>query len=110
MMKCKTFSKSCFRNSSLVLVGCLLIVSLSGCRKDNPGNWPAERVSAKVSESLQLSEFSLSLTANGLEGNGKRADGETLTVVVTQHPDTNEIRWTAKGDRGSVEEGSFQLQ
>ncbi|HAC91335.1 MAG TPA: hypothetical protein DCF63_12015 [Planctomycetaceae bacterium] len=110
MMNCRTFGKQCNKMVSLLLGASLLLVSLTGCRKDNPGKWPAERVTAKVAESLQLSEFSLSPATNGLEGSGKRADGETLKVVVTLHPDTSEIRWNAKGDRGFEEEGSYQLQ
>jgi hypothetical protein len=87
----------------------LAFSTLAGCG-DNPGKWPVEKVSQKVAESLELSEVSLSATERGLEGSGLRADGETVSLVVTQHPDLGEIRWDAKGDRGFVEEGYFQLR
>ena len=63
-----------------------------------------------MAESLELTNVTLSPTERGLEGSGVRSDGETLTLLVTQHPEQSEIRWDARGDRGFVEEGRFQLR
>ncbi|MBX3420509.1 MAG: hypothetical protein KF752_03025 [Pirellulaceae bacterium] len=101
------------RATCTLLVVCLCgcaILAMSGCRQDNPGSWPVERVTAKVAESLGLSDLNLQNTERGLEGTGKRADGELLKLTVTQHPDEHAIRWEATGDRGFVEEGSYQLK
>lgn len=87
----------------------LLLVGLSGC-KDNPGKWPPEKVAEKVSSSLNVTGLALTATDQGLEGTGKNPDGETFSVVVTLHPESNEIRWKAEGDRGSIEEGYYALQ
>ena len=94
--------------SALLVLGSLLC---SGCSQDNPGTWPRDRVSAKVMESLQMTEVTLSPDpAGGFSGTGKRADGETLTLTVTQDAATHRISWDAKGDRGFVEDGYFELK
>ncbi|NND96003.1 MAG: hypothetical protein HKN47_01590, partial [Pirellulaceae bacterium] len=65
----------------------LLVVSL-GCRGDNPGTWTNDKVSAKMMESLNLTEITLSPDpSGGFSGTGKRADGETITVTVNQDAD-----------------------
>jgi hypothetical protein len=108
----KTFYLQAFQGSPFLgkaLVFCLFVALISGCR-DNPGKWPPEKVSTKIAESLELSDVSLSAVDGKLQGSGVRSDGETVSVTVTQHPESGEIRWDAKGDRGFVEEGYFQLQ
>lgn len=88
----------------------LLIVAFClGCKENNPGKWPADQVAVKVSESLELSELVLNATGNGLEGSGKRSDGETVSVIVKQDETDRKISWEAKGDRGFVESGSYFL-
>lgn len=107
-----SFDLGSFRRKLLIcdmLIVCLFVVCCVGCR-DNPGKWSPEKVSAKVAESLELSEFSLSKSDGKLQGSGIRDDGQTVSVTVTQHPESGEIRWDAKGDRGFFEEGYFQLQ
>lgn len=107
-------------NSTLQVVGsglcryaCIfsltLLVVFSGCR-DNPGKWTTERVAEKVSESLELSSLELTTTADGMEGSGKRSDGETVSVVVELQPQDSKFTWEATGDRGFVESGYFQLK
>jgi len=88
-----------------------MTVCLSGCG-DNPGSWPQEKVEAKVVEGLSLSEIALSPSAEAgvFTGTGKNAEGETFTLKVTQNADTKKISWDAKGDRGTMEVGSFSLQ
>jgi hypothetical protein len=87
----------------------LTLFLITGC-KQNPGNWPVEKVTPVVAESLKLSDLVLTKTSSGMEGKGKTADGETFTVIVKQDPAQSKISWDAKGDRGSFEEGSFSLQ
>jgi hypothetical protein len=93
---------------SLSLVAAIGVTCLSGC-KDNPGKWAPDKVATKVAESLEVTDLTLSSTANGLEGTGKRSDGETITVVVKQDSTGGKITWDAKGDRGFVETGSYSL-
>jgi hypothetical protein len=45
----------------------------------------------------------------GFTGTGKREE-ETITVIVTQNPAESRIDWDAKGDRGFVETGFFELR
>jgi hypothetical protein len=87
---------------------CLL---MGGCGRDNPGKWPATRVATQVAKSLEIEGgLTLETSSGTLVGTGKRADGELLSVTVTQHPEKNEIRWEAKGDRGFVETGYYALE
>ncbi len=72
------------REQSLSVLLVLGSVLCSGCSQDNPGTWPRDKVSAKVMESLQMTEVTLSPDpAGGFSGTGKRADGEMLTLTVT---------------------------
>lgn len=103
-LKCRNF----VRNLARFLV-MSAVFSTTGC-KDNPAKWPPDRIASKVAESLEISGLKLTPTANGLEGSGKRSDGETINVTVTLHPDTFEYRYDAKGDRGFVEEGKYLLE
>jgi hypothetical protein len=96
------------RLRGLSLVIAISIACLSGC-KDNPGKWAPDKVTTKVAESLEVTDLTLNSTANGLEGTGKRSDGETITVVVKQDSAGGTIAWDAKGDRGFVETGSYSL-
>lgn len=92
---------------SVVMLVCLLLV---GCG-DNPGNWPEERVKAKIQEKLELVEVSISeRQEGGFEGSGKRADGETVEFEISQNPDEHQMSWEATGDRGFVEEGFYELR
>lgn len=86
-----------------------MLVLLVGCKKDNPGTWPVEKVTQKVIESLQLSELELNKSEKGFEGTGKRSDGESFSVQITQDPSSSMISWDAKGDRGTNEIGNFRL-
>ena len=91
----------------LVLVGLLI---LGGCR-DNPGTWGAEKVSTKIAASLELSDVTLSpRPEGGFSGSGKRADGETITFTISQDAEAHRMSWDAKGDRGFVEEGFYELK
>jgi hypothetical protein len=92
-----------------VLVLFIGLAAIAGCR-DNPGKWPLEKVSAKIAESLELSDISLSSSEGKLQGTGIRPDGEKVKVIVTQLPESYQIQWDAQGDRGFMEEGYFQLQ
>lgn len=87
----------------------LLVAGVVGCGVDNPGNWPAEKVSAYLADHFEITDVVLTPTADGFSGTGKRADGETLNISVTMVPEKSEFRWDAKGDRGFVEEGDFAL-
>ena len=83
---------------------------LIGCR-DNPGKWPQPKVQAKIQENLELVEATLTPSpSGGFQGSGKRADGETVTFTITQDPAASRMQWDAKGDRGFVEDGFYELK
>lgn len=91
-----------------LFVLCCLIAT--GCR-DNPGKWPAEKVEGQIMRSLELVEIIQSdKNPDGFTINGKRSDGETLTITITQDPENSRMSWDAKGDRGFVEQGYHELK
>lgn len=93
-----------------VLVLLFAFLFFVGCNGENPGTWPQDKVSEKISKSLELSGLTLQPRAEGgFTGTGKR-DEETITVIVTQNPAESRIDWDAKGDRGFVETGFFELR
>lgn len=82
---------------------------LAGCA-ENPGTWGEDKVKAKIIEKLELED--VTLTANpegGYTGKGMR-DGETFTVKITQDPAAHRLSWDAESDRGSFEDGFFELK
>ncbi len=93
----------------VVLTG--IAISLPGC-SDNPGSWPQPKVEAKVAESLDLSQITLTPgTEQGVfTGTGKHAGGETFKLTVTQNASDKRISWEADGDRGTSEVGSYGLE
>jgi hypothetical protein len=94
----------------LILLILGLSVGLTGCQ-DNPGTWQEPKVKVKVMENLELTEATLTpLLEGGFEGSGKRADGETVTFTITQDADAHRMSWDAKGDRGFVEDGFYELK
>lgn len=98
-----------FKSVVIKMVLVVMLLPLVGC-KENVGNWPPEKVAPIVGQSLELSDFTLSKVGDTLEGTGKRTDGETVTVKVTQDPTNNKFTWDAKGDRGLVEMGNYTMQ
>ncbi len=93
----------------------VLLLSVAGCA-DNPGKWPKEKVAEYVKQSLIEQDMAMNevtLTekpGGGFEGTGKAADGETLSLTVTQDADDHRLIWEAKGDRGSILDGSYRLK
>ncbi|MCA9127363.1 MAG: hypothetical protein KDB22_09760 [Planctomycetales bacterium] len=89
------------------VLGCLLLVV--GCA-ENPGKWPKDKVQAKIEEKLELTELTLNpREGGGFEGTGKLG-GETVTITITQDPASGRMSWDAKGDRGLVETGFYELK
>lgn len=87
---------------------CLLLILMTvGCEPSHPGNWGADQIAEKLAERLQASDVKLEPTEKGFRGTGKRADGEILTIDVSQFPERQEFTWTVEGDRGFVEEGFY---
>ena len=90
----------------------LSFLCVGGCNPaENPGTWGVEKVSAKIQESLELTD--VELTANpegGFTGTGSRTDGETVTFTITQDPTASRMSWDAEGDRGFVEDGYYELK
>lgn len=92
----------------LLVVGVMLLPCL-GC-KDNPGLWGEEKVKAQIIKSLEMDD--LTLTANeggGFTGTGMRGE-ETLTIEITQDAEASRLSWDAKGDRGFIEDGYYELE
>ena len=106
MLLSKKFAISGWLLLSLVLVGC----------QDNPGTWPKEKLAEHVKDSLnrqglEMSEVTLTeQEGGGYSGVGKVADGEKLQLTVTQDADAHRLTWEAKGDRGSILDGSYELK
>lgn len=97
-------------NRNIIVILFAFLASLSAGCKQNVGTWPPDKVAPIVAKSLEISDLSLVKTDAGMEGTGKRADGETMTVKVTQDSANNKFSWEAKGDRGTFEAGSYALQ
>lgn len=96
--------------TNLLFVALLSAVLFVGCSKENPGTWAQDKVADRVSTSLELTGLVLQPRAEGgFSGTGKRVE-ETITVVVTQKPEESRIEWDAKGDRGFVETGYYELR
>lgn len=93
------------------LAALVLGICLSGCA-DNVGKWPLEQVEAKVLESLNLAEISLQAADEPgvFRGVGAAGSGETFELTVWQDEAGNELRWEARGDRGTTEVGSYGLE
>jgi len=100
------------KNMRIIFAGLVIIGGLltGGCR-DNPGTWGAEKVAAKITSSLELSDVTVKARPEGgFAGSGKRADGETITFTIHQDAEAHRLSWDAKGDRGFVEEGFYELK
>jgi hypothetical protein len=90
-----------------VLFPCLM---LAGCA-ENPGNWPQDKVAAKIQEKLELSELSLAPNPEGgFTGTGKSDEGETFTIKITQDPSQGRLNWDSEGDRGTFDSGFYELK
>lgn len=93
----------------------MFVFALVGCG-DNPGKWPKEKAAEYVKQSLieqgmEMNDVTLAeKPGGGFEGTGKVADGETLTLTVTQDADDHRLNWEAQGDRGSILDGSYRLK
>ena len=93
-----------------ILVVASLIMLLPGCA-DNPGKWAVDRVEAKMIERFELEEVSLEKSPSGeIVGTGKTGDGETMPFKLTQDPVAHRLSWEAEGDRGTFEDGFFELK
>ncbi len=92
---------------------CLLLFScigLTGCA-ENPGKWGPEKLQVEISERLELVEAEVQpAEEGGYHGTGKRQDGEVVAFTITQQPEKGRMSWDAKGDRGFVEDGYYELK
>jgi hypothetical protein len=105
-----SYNQTAIMKTKIGFVFSLILLLCLGCSRENPGTWPQEKVSEKISQSLELSGLNLQPRAEGgFTGTGKREE-ETITVIVTQNPAESRIDWDAKGDRGFVETGFFELR
>jgi hypothetical protein len=89
------------------LLCCLLLL---GCTAETPGTWKQPKVEAEMTRKLELQQITLTPSASGFEGSGTAQDGETYKLKITQDPNKGRLDWTATGDRGSSEEGSWTLE
>tara|TARA_R110002095_G_scaffold213050_1_gene203099 strand:+ start:382 stop:684 length:303 start_codon:yes stop_codon:yes gene_type:complete len=95
---------------NLLRVACLSsVLGLMGCA-ENPGTWGDEKVSAKVKESLNLTDVTLTAqTGGGFTGKGMLGE-ESITFTIQQDPAAHRMSWEAVGDRGFVEEGYYEVK
>lgn len=87
----------------------LFFLVLVGCR-ENAGTWGEEKVKAKITEKLELTDATLQPAEGGFTGSGSREDGETVKFTITQDPETGRMSWDAEGDRGFFEDGYYELK
>jgi hypothetical protein len=50
-----------------------------------------------------------SASADGFSGTGKASDGETFSFSIKQDAAAKKLQYTATGDRGTIEEGFFEV-
>ena len=87
----------------------LCLALLAGCAAETPGTWKQPKVEAEMTRKLELTKIALTPAAAGFEGTGTAADGETYKLKITQDATKGRLDWTAVGDRGSEEDGFFEL-
>lgn len=87
----------------------LICIVLAGCR-ENAGTWGEEKVKAKITEKLELTDATLQPADGGFTGSGTREDGEAVKFTITQDPETGRMSWDAEGDRGFFEDGYYELK
>jgi len=89
-----------------ILFCCSLLI---GCAAETPGNWKQPKVEAEMTRKLELTKITLTPSASGFTGTGLAQDGESYKLTITQDPAKGRLEWTAEGDRGSSEDGFFEL-
>lgn len=96
--------------STLLPFSMLLCLLFIGCAAETPGTWKQPKVEAEMTRKLELQKITLTPSASGFEGSGTAQDGETYKLTITQDPAKGRLEWTAEGDRGSSETGSWFLE
>ncbi|MFM7868711.1 MAG: hypothetical protein ACKPHU_31210 [Planctomycetaceae bacterium] len=94
------------RPLACALLCCSLLI---GCASETPGNWKQPKVEAEMTRKLELKQITLTPAASGFTGSGTAQDGENYKLTITQDPAKGRLEWTAEGDRGSSEDGFFEL-
>lgn len=97
-------------NRILAVVALSFCVFLVGCAKDNPGKWPIEKIEADLKDHFELVDISSTPVDGGYTSTGKTAEGESFTIEVQQFPDQSKYTWDASSDRGTLDEGYYELK
>lgn len=96
-----------------LLAICVLTFSIliSGCNRgaSNPGTWNQAQVEAQIKKSLKLSEATLTPAEGGFTGTGKNAEGESFKFTIKQDAAKKRMEWKSEGDRGSFEDGYYEV-
>ncbi|MEM9585761.1 MAG: hypothetical protein AAGA03_00650 [Planctomycetota bacterium] len=89
----------------------LLALLISGCGpRSHPGNWGLAKVQDELQTKLNLVSIELQeVPGEGFAGSGKHVEGETFTIAVRQDATARRLEYDANGDRGTIEEGHFEM-
>lgn len=88
-----------------------LVLTISGCGKNHPGNYTQPEVEAQVKKSLELTEIQITADpSGGYTGTGKAASGESYKLKIAQNVAKKELSWKAEGDRGDFREGEYHFE
>jgi|688.fasta_scaffold06866_12 hypothetical protein len=101
---------SLLRTFALLLLALTLI---AGCNPaaDNPGTWNPAKIQEHLKKSLKLSEATVSpAEGGGFSATGKNAEGESFKITIKQDAAKKRIEWKSEGDRGSFEDGYYEIQ
>jgi hypothetical protein len=91
---------------------CLVFATLSsvGCGGlANPGAWSEAEIEANIKEKMGLEAVDVTPSADGYTGTAKASDGEAFTFTIKQDVAGKKLQYSAKGDRGTNEEGFFEV-
>lgn len=85
-------------------------LSLVGCGGlANPGEWTETEIEANIKEKMGLEAIDVTPAAEGYTGTAKNSDGESFEFTIKQDAETKKLQYKATGDRGTVEEGFFEV-
>lgn len=98
------------RNRIGGFVLCLASLLSVGCgTRANPGMWSEADIESNIKQKMDLEELDVVRSADGYTGTGKNYDGETFSLTIKQDAAASKLEYTAVGDRGTNEQGFFEV-
>jgi hypothetical protein len=88
----------------------LSLLAIPGCGGlANPGTWSEAEIEANIKEKMGLESVDVTPSADGYTGTAKNSEGESFTFTIKQDAASKKLQYTATGDRGTIEEGFFEV-